>query len=182
MAGAPAITGFLFHVSELDTALALPLATVGFIATFVQATRAKSKAEAARLAAIDAQSRMSRNHMLVLLPQLQRIEDDLDTAIKDKEVKLVLHYLSNWRWQTGQAKQILENESQPNLRAIKAMNKSIALATRTKLDIVAAASASSSEGFDLTVITRSLSESIAAVTSEMGALAQAYARDGKEAQ
>lgn len=177
MADAPAVTGFLFQLSLWDVALSLPLTVLGLVATFIQATRARRTAEAARIAAVGAQNRMSRSHMLILLPQLQRLEDDLDSAIKEGETKLILQYLSAWRWQAGQAKQILEHEPSPNTKAIRSMNKSIALATKTKLDLVAAG-ASGSGAPALTTITRPLSEAIAAATSEMGALSQMYARDG----
>ncbi len=177
MAEPPAVTGFLFDMQLWDIALSLPLTVIGLAATFIQATRARRTAEAARQAAVGAQDRMARSHMLILLPQLHRIEDDLDTAIKEGEVKLILNYLSGWRWQAGQARQILEQEVNPNNKAIRAITKSVALATRTKLDIVASEAAGTSTQPALVTATRPLSEAIAAATSELGALSQTYSRD-----
>jgi hypothetical protein len=164
--------GWLVTLSNWDTAITLPLTIVGFALTLIQVSRAKSKAEAARKAAVDARDQMSQNYLLVLLPQLHRTEDDLDSAIRDGEARLVLHHMSVWRWQAGQVRQMLEADPDGNKKSIRALTKSIALAARTKNDVMAA------QKDQLLEITRAVSESIATATSEVGALAVIYSREG----
>ena len=144
---------------------AIPLALIGFSVTIWQTVRARSAAEAARDAAKVAQTALARNSLLVLIPQLQRVEEELERSVQIDSGDLAVTWLSNWRWQAGQVRGLLGKPTSENKRLLKALQSSISISAKVKSDII--------DGTmdELTIATKVAREAIADVTSELGTLA-----------
>lgn len=148
----------------------IPLAVAGFGATYYQALRARGASEAARDAAQSAEQTISRNHLLVLLPQLQRVENDLDFAVEQGDRKLASFLMSNWRWQAGQLRGFLKDDPQ-NRKTLKAIQTSITLAASAKIDVLDTAN-------PVAKTARPVQDAIAAVTGDLGHLTVKNAKQG----
>jgi hypothetical protein len=123
-------------LTKADTVVAIPVAAVGFALTIWQIVRTRRAVDAARAAVSDVQRTLARNHLLVLLPQLQRVEQDLEVAIGNSDIGLVGSYLGTWRWQAGQLRGLLQADATTNKRLLRAIQQSIALAATAKLDLL----------------------------------------------
>jgi hypothetical protein len=152
-------------VGDVAAYTAIPFALIGFGATIWQTTKARNAAEAARDAAKAAQSSISRNSLLMLIPQLQRVEDELERAVQIESAELAITWLSSWRWQAGQVRGFLGRSSAENKRILRALQSSISMAAQVKSAII------DGSPDDLASITRSARKAIADVTNEIGALA-----------
>lgn len=185
---APAVTGLHLlrlltsgvpqTVSVLDAVngvTAIPFAVVGFGVTFWQLRKTKDAANAASDAARRAQRQISRGNILMLLPQIQRIEDELERAIQLDQVQLAISWLATWRWQAGQLRGLLPNENNQRRRLHRSLQASISVAAETKIRLLDPAQAS-----DLVAITNAVRAAIAAVTNELGALAVEYGASTEE--
>lgn len=144
---------------------AIPFALIGFGITIRQASKAKTAAEAARDAAKMTQSALARNSLLVLIPQLQRVEEELERAVQTDSADLIITWLSNWRWQAGQVRGLLSKSSSENRKILKSLQSSIAISAKAKSDII--------DGTveELAISTKAVRDAIAEVTNELGALA-----------
>jgi hypothetical protein len=156
-----------FNAVVQDTAAytAIPLALAGFGITFWQIARTRRVAEAARDAARSTQSDIIRSSLLILIPQLQRVEEELDRAIQIGSDDLAMTCLANWRWQAGQVRGYLSRTSKGNRQIISSLQSSIAMAAQVKSAIIDSSAA------DLADITKSARDAIADVTNELGMLA-----------
>jgi hypothetical protein len=142
----------------------LMLTIAGFAVTLWQLRRTKNAADAARRAAQFAESRFANNHLLVLLPQLERIESDLQSAVQADNPDIVMHHLTAWRWQAGQLHALLAKGKTPDPDFMKALLQSVTLAADAKRAIL------ESSGPVLKA-TRRVRDGIAVVTNSLGQLA-----------
>lgn len=69
----------------------------GLAATFVQLLRTKSAVSAAQRAISRTEAHLAMNQTLILLPQLQKLEDDLDAAVDGGHQDAALRHLGQWR-------------------------------------------------------------------------------------
>jgi hypothetical protein len=73
------------------------LGIAGLVAALVQLKRTKDAVTAAQEAIERTEARLSINQVLVLLPQMQKLEDDLDAAVHGQSQEAVLRHLGQWR-------------------------------------------------------------------------------------
>ena len=148
-------------LSPLNAWASIPLQVLGFGLAFWQIGKTRKAANAAKTAALGAQSQIASNLLLVVLPQLNQIESNLEWAIGNSNRTAVVHYLGSWRWQAGQVRGHLERQGQEDEDFLALLQSSIATAADTKLAIQNPAT-------DLTKHTRAALRSIAAVTGLVG--------------
>lgn len=101
------LTGFA-RVDFWLQLLGLALTVAGFWAAFIQIERVKTAAEAARDNSVAGTLRIRYNQLIILLPQLQILEVELDTAIRDDDKQAFGRCLVRWRNTSGQVVGILE--------------------------------------------------------------------------
>ncbi|MFD4725006.1 hypothetical protein ACFWNW_07960 [Streptomyces seoulensis] len=150
------------------TVTSIPFAVVGFGVTIWQSRQAKNAAEAARDAAREATDNISRASLLVLIPQMHRVEEELERAVRDKSVDLALSWLSTWRWQAGQARGFLSSSTADEVEVLSALQASVTAARSSKAKLI------DSQGVDIVAATKQALSAIGKVTGELGALAASY--------
>jgi hypothetical protein len=94
----------------------------------LRARQAKVAAEAASSAMDRTQRQLRANQMLVLIPQLRWLAQELDTAIVAEDGAMTRRHLDGWRWQAGQVSGLLL-EAKAERRILRALQESVALAT-----------------------------------------------------
>jgi hypothetical protein len=156
---------FLDTIGHIADISAIPVAVVGFGATIWQTRRARTAAEAARRAAQASRVAMGRASLLVLLPQLHRVEEELERAVRSDGVDLVFVWLGTWRWQAAQTRGLLNIASPREKKVLKLLQTSIMAASTTKAEIL------TDPQSDLLISTKAVRESISLVTNELGTLA-----------
>jgi hypothetical protein len=154
-------------LEHVNTIVAVPATLTGFGFTLWQLAKTRSAAQSASTAVRRVEETLSRNHLLILLPQLQRIEQDLEVAVGNKDVRLIIYHLGNWRWQAGQLRGFLDEDPRASKRLVRAIQQSIALTAETKLDLL-------EREDELLKVTRGAREAITAVTGELGGLVSLY--------
>ncbi|TQS45887.1 hypothetical protein [Cryptosporangium phraense] len=158
---------------------ALPLQLIGLgIAiwqirkAFAEASAARAAAERAEQAAKNTQVSLMRNHLLILIPQLQRAESDIEWAIGRADPDSIIHHLGVWRWQASQ----LKGMAGAAIRRDPGLETSI----DDSLDAAALAKvALQNHSGDVAKKTRGVQLSIAAVTKRIGELAAQISADGR---
>lgn len=154
----PSYADWANHVSVIG----FPLAVVGFGATLFQLKRTRRSAEAAATAASGAQAQFANNHLLVLLPQLQRIENDLTSAARGRNVDLLLHHLDAWRWEAGQLSSLLV-QADRGAKVLPLLQESVTLASVAKKRLL-------TDRADLLGSTEQVRDSVSEVTDAFGGL------------
>jgi hypothetical protein len=152
-------------VEHAATITAIPLALAGFGATIWQTTRARKAAEAASAAATSAKVQMSRANLLLLIPQLQKAEEELERAVTERSLSASIYWLSAWRWQAGLLRAYLSITAPSDRKVLKLIQSSLTIAGSTKNGLVGNISA------DLIKDTLAVRDAIVLVTTELGALA-----------
>src|SRR6266571_3879160 len=154
-----------FHglVQQAAEYTAIPFAMIGFGITFWQLSKTRRAAELARDAARLAQSDISRGSLLILIPQLQRVEEELERAVRIDSADMVLSWLGNWRWQAGQARGLLAIASPGNRGILKALQSSLAAAAIVRSHLI-----DSSDDDSLAAMTRPARDAITNVTNQLG--------------
>ena len=111
------------------------LTAAGVYLTWLQASAAKSAAEAAVEAANVTENQLRANQLLVLIPQLRWMASELDAAISDNDPKLTRRQLDNWRGLAAHVHGILKNES-VDARVLRQLNVSVGLATSANTELM----------------------------------------------
>jgi hypothetical protein len=155
-------------IDSANTWTSIPFAVIGFGVTIWQTTKAKTAAELANKAAQDVRENIGRASLLVLIPQLHRAEEQLERAVRDQSVDLVLSWLSTWRWQAGQARGLLNENDQLQRDVIISLQESIAAASSAKSKLIDGAAP------NVILATRAVRTAVSKVTSELGAMAASY--------
>lgn len=160
-----ALYGF---VDVASTSLSMPVAITGFWIAIAQIRKTTRAAEAAREAASNARADARRAGILILLPQLQRAEEQIDRAIDGRSVDLLIAWANTWRWQASQLNMYLQRERVTSTTLPPLLQASVLAAARIK------------QGLDNTSqiawsrTTKRLSDAVTAVTNELGGLAVEY--------
>lgn len=142
--------------------LAMPVAVLGFSITLYQLKKTKDAAEAAESAVKNASSAFNNNLLLSLLPQLLRIESEIDGAVANGHRELVSHYIAQWRWQAGQLKGLLNNGVDADIKRVgKALQTSIAICATQKFDVA-------NVSITLEIAARPIQDAVAKVTGDIG--------------
>lgn len=145
----------------LNTWVAVPLSVLGFSVTLYQLKKTKAAAKAAEDAVTNASAAFNNNLLLSLLPQLLRIESEIDGAVLNGHRQLVAHYIGQWRWQASQLKGLLDSGDAEGRRVGKALQLSIAICATQKFEVANSA-------VTLEVAARPVQEAVAKVTGDIG--------------
>lgn len=149
----------------------LPLAFVGFWIAIVQIRKTRKVADAAKLAAMNTESKIVGNLLLVVLPQLAQTETNLEWAIGKNDATAAMHYLGSWRWQAGQVKGHLLSQSDAPIDLLSMIQTSITTAADTKLSLQV-------ENVDIKKRSKAAQQAIAAVTGQIGELSARNSTEG----
>lgn len=116
---------------------------VGLYLTWGQARDAKLQAAAAKTAADAASGAMDRaqrqlrsNQILVLIPQLRWVAQELDAAIEAGDRGMTRRHLDSWRNQAGHINGVLLDDSAAKRKILKAIQDSVALATEATANLL----------------------------------------------
>ncbi|WP_141725409.1 hypothetical protein [Micromonospora pallida] len=150
------------HAADVS---AIPVAATGFGLTLWQLRKTRKAAEAARDAAKTAQAAISRSNVLVLIPQLQRTEEELERAVLAKSKPLIRSHLQSWRWQAGQMRGLLKFGGLAGDDLLTDIQISVSGASEIASELVG------SIDVDLAELTKPVREAIARVTNELSAVA-----------
>jgi hypothetical protein len=156
-------------LTDVGAWLGLPLTVVGFALAIWQIVKTRTAAKAAETAANRATAAMSESFLLVLLPQLHKVESDLDSAVDRGERHLAANHMSQWRWQAGQLRGLLEPSDPASKKIAKSIQTSITLAASAKIDAL-------DPQLPLSDVSRPVQDAIAAVTGEVGQLSMKQPR------
>lgn len=165
----PTWSSFYSVIDVLSTTLSLPLAIIGFGVAYFQIRKTRAAAESARDAALAARSDASRAAILILLPQLQRVEEQIDRAVETRSVELVLSWSNAWRWQASQLSGHIDVVASSRPQLPQLLQASVMAASTAKTALVG-----SSTPPDIARATKRMRDAIMAVTSELGALTVHY--------
>ena len=154
-----------WYIEHAAAIAAIPLAIAGFGFTLWQIRKARTAAEAARDAAKEAQRGIGRGTLLLLIPQLQRTEDEVERAIGDGKQDLMFSWLAIWRWQASQLRGLLKVAAPDERGILKAIQKSMVATADLKTELFGI------QNSDLVDATREVRTAITAVTNGLGELA-----------
>ena len=109
---------------------------IGLYFTWAQARDAKDHATNAEVAAQAASSaieltqrQLRSNQMLILVPQLRWIAQEIDTSIATNERDATRRNFDNWRWQASHVSGVLSDDRPVPRKALGALQESVTLAT-----------------------------------------------------
>ncbi|MFC0527228.1 hypothetical protein [Phytohabitans kaempferiae] len=143
---------------------AVPGLVTGFVITYRQLRKTRTAADAARDAAHNAQASIGRSNLLVLIPQLQRVEEELDRAVRQGVEEVVVSALQGWRWQAGQVRGLLEAGRLGNQSLLTDIQHSVTAAAVAQHNLHGPSK-------NLVSTTHKVRQAIAKVTNELGAVA-----------
>jgi len=152
-------------VDHVSTVFSIPLALAGFTIAIWQLAKTRKAADAARRAAVSALEQVQRLNLVGLLPQLSRIDDEIDRAVQVQSTEILRFWISQWKWQAGGARGYLNPSLRDEEKVMRLIQSSIVAASdvRRALHTVAPD--------QLVTATADLRRSISKVTSELGMLA-----------
>ena len=141
----------------------IAVTVAGFLLTLVQLKRTRSAALAAERASTTTQTRLASNHLLLLIPQLDRIDNDLAAAVEADHAQLVAHHLSAWRWQANVFRTLLARADLADEQTLTMVQTSIVACSNAKLKL--------GTGVGLEKSTIHVRKAISEVVNQLGALA-----------
>ncbi|GHJ10925.1 hypothetical protein TPA0907_52920 [Micromonospora humidisoli] len=151
------------HVADIS---AVPIAIIGFGVTYNQVKKTRKAAEAAESAARNSQTAIGRSSLLGLIPQLQRVEEELDRAIRSGSEPVVASSLQSWRWQAGQVRGLLQVGKLASRELLVDIQDSVSAASQAQIEL-----SGSGGDLNLATATKDVRDAIAKVTNELGAIA-----------
>ncbi|MGX4657546.1 hypothetical protein ACWCHM_28070 [Micromonospora sp. SCSIO 07396] len=151
------------HVADIS---AVPVAIIGFGVTYNQVKKTRKAAEAAESAARNSQKAIGRSSLLGLIPQLQRVEEELDRAIRSGSEPVVASSLQSWRWQAGQVRGLLQVGKLARRELLVDIQDSVSAASQAQIEL-----SGSGGDLNLAAATKDVRDAIAKVTNELGAIA-----------
>ena len=124
-----------FWFDRVTTYSSLALALLGFGFTLYQLKKTKSAAEAASRASSETLSQVQRLSLVSLLPQLLRIDDEIDRAVELESTELLRFWLSQWKWQASEARGLLNPDVDGEKKLMRSIQSSVAAAAQTKREL-----------------------------------------------
>ncbi|WP_433535359.1 hypothetical protein ACQPZK_25405 [Micromonospora sp. CA-249363] len=113
---------------DLLSVVGFPLALWGLWLTWKQARDAADSAKAATAAVKRTQRQLRANQLLVLIPQLRWIANELDASILAEETALAKKYLDNWRFHASNVRGILNAADSSQYELLQEIQQSVGLA------------------------------------------------------
>ncbi len=148
--------------------LGLIVGVVAVIIAIRQNRKSASATEAAEEAGREAMAKMRNGFLLILIPQLGRIESGLDSAVRSSSHSLIADHLLEWPYYAGQLRGLLDDDEKSTKIKIS-IQDSIALAARARVYM-------STEEINLTLTMQEMQSAVAAVTAELGELSMNYTK------
>jgi hypothetical protein len=112
------------------------LSVIGVAVALWQLRKTARAATAAKEATERTERRLALNQILIIVPQLLTIEQDLEAAANDGDVKAVIRYLYRWRGMANELRGLLGDEVAGDYRDLRSLlQKSSALASRAKSNL-----------------------------------------------
>lgn len=161
-----------YHLLEgINTYTAIPLQVGGFGIAIWQIKKARNSADSARQAIISTQDAIARNNLLLLIPQLRRLEQQLQSAIKGDHRDLVGSHLDDWRYHASTLRGVLEQVGDGTTELLQHVQASVTQARYARLAIQKSSA-------DIVKATRLAQGAIMRVTDEATTIASGLAGKG----
>lgn len=129
--------------AKIDLTLVAEWASVvgllGVIATFIQLLRTQGSVKAARAAIDRTEKHLALNQVLVLLPQLQKLEGDLDVAVSAGAREAVIRHLVEWRRLASEVAGLIEAQAYADPTRVDQLQASAVTAAVTKSQLTGTA-------------------------------------------
>lgn len=153
--------------------LGILLTIVGFWIAIVQIRKTRTAAEAARDAAAHGTNRIRYNQLIILVPQLQNLEGEMDAVVRQNDLFAAERVLVRWRQVATQTSGILREMGAEHEELTQQIEKccGAARAAKAKLVTSGAASTSKTVGTVTSAARKELSAVTDRLTSLMGRLA-----------
>jgi hypothetical protein len=116
--------------------IGLFITVVGFALTIWQLVRTANASEESVKAIKRTEQRMALNHLLVLLPQLQNIENDLDHAIEVNDRNWAIRTLVTCKNVASEVAALLEDQDSVDQQVVAALVSTSKIAATAKSDII----------------------------------------------
>lgn len=155
----------LNDVSIWVTVITGPLTVLGIGLAWIQLRRTADAAEATKDAVETTAKNMALYQLLVLLPQMQQHEAELDAAVDAKDARRVIGVLNEWRRTGTEVRGLLDSRPQTDADLLQLLQESFTDAYGAKRALLA----DSDPGF-VTDATATVRDSVAKVSVLVGAL------------
>ena len=147
----------------------LVVSVFGFLITIWQLIRTANAAKASTRALEEATQRLSKNHLLVVLPQVRLLENDLDAALADDDKKLAIRTLVSYSHAANQLASLLAGHDDPEVSdLIVKLKESAVTASAAKATLVSGTTKA------VRLVARAASEQIGAISSPLAGLTTQY--------
>lgn len=147
----------------------LVVSVVGFGVAFWQLIRTANAAKATKSAIERAERRMATNHLLVLLPNFQLIENDLDAAAQNDDPGLARRALVAYAHFATEVAAILQSQERVDQTLITDLRTSATLASQAKAILIDAP-----KGKSTRQVTKDARERISSLSVHIGTLVINY--------
>jgi hypothetical protein len=137
---------------------------VGVLIALVQLVRTRSTLKATQTAINRTERHLALNHLLFLLPQLQRLEGDLDVAVENDQRDTVIRQLVEWRRLASEIHGLVDGQPFSEPPRTDQLRQSVTSAAVTKRQLVGSSQRS------LKATTESVRDDIAAACEYAGSL------------
>jgi hypothetical protein len=152
-------------IDHVATIASVPLALIGFGVAIWQIVKTRRAADAATAAATSVLEQVQRLSLVRLLPQLTRIDDEIDRAVQVQSVEVLRVWISQWRWQAGEVRGYLDPTVRENEKVMKLIQSSIVAASDARRNLHTVTPD------ELAAATADLRKLVGRVTGELGVLA-----------
>jgi hypothetical protein len=147
----------------------LAVSVVGFVIAIWQLWRTANAAQATKKAIERAEKRMAKNHLLVLLPQFQLIENDLDAAAQNDDLGLARRALVSYAHFAAEVAAILQDQEKVDETLVTDLRTSATQASLAKAVLIDAA-----KGKTVRQLTKDVRDRISGLSVHIGTLAINY--------
>jgi hypothetical protein len=158
------------HVSEWASIVGVG----GVAVALVQLARTRGSVEAAQLAIERTEKNLALSQVLVLLPQLQKLEADVDAAVSADVREAVLRHLAEWRRLATELRGLIEKQPYSDDEGVALLQSSAVIAAATKSQLL-------DSKRDVVIGTKAAREEIAKACEYIGSLSgrlRAYSEPG----
>lgn len=147
----------------------LIVSVVGFVIAIWQLVRTANAAKATKDAVERAENRMAINHLLVLLPQFQLIESDLDIAAQYNDRGLARRSLVAYAHFAAEVATILQGQGKSDQTLITDLRTSATQASQIKAGLIDAPS-----GKSIKQLTKDIRDKVSSLSVHIGTLVISY--------
>lgn len=160
-----------------DTYLAIVgvlITVAGFTITIWQILRTARASEATRKAVQSTEARMALNHILVVIPQLRILEQDLDRAIEDGDRLAAMRALGSYSYVVSEVSGLLGEQDVMDAETVERLKSSAVAAGQAKSRLLDSANTMPKSA------TREFRQDLAEVATALNALVGRYRLQSEE--